>query len=166
MTLNELNNLNADDAYKAFETCCVAPRWVDAMVNARPFESEVQVYEHADTIWAQLSEPDYLAAFEGHPQIGDVSTLRAKYANTAEKAGHEQSGMQQASDAVLEQMMTLNQDYLTKFGFIFIVCATGKSAEQMLALIEQRLPNERTKELAIAAGEQAKITRIRLEKLL
>ena len=67
---------------------------------------------------------------------------------------------------MLEQMMTLNQDYLTKFGFIFIVCATGKSAEQMLALIEQRLPNERAKELSIAAGEQAKITRIRLEKLL
>ncbi|MGP9496876.1 2-oxo-4-hydroxy-4-carboxy-5-ureidoimidazoline decarboxylase, partial [Pseudoalteromonas sp. AOP7-A1-14] len=78
----------------------------------------------------------------------------------------EQSGMSQANTSTLEKMITLNNDYLHKFGFIFIVCATGKSAEQMLALIEQRINNNRAEELQIAAGEQAKITQIRLENLL
>lgn len=166
MKLNQLNQLTEQQAYEAFETCCVAPRWVNAMVQARPFASEQQVYESAQSIWQGLTSQDYLAAFEGHPQIGDVSTLRAKFANTAEKAGHEQSGMQSATDTVLEQMMALNKAYLDKFGFIFIVCASGKSAQEMLDLIKARIDNKVDEELAIAAGEQAKITKIRLEKLL
>jgi len=166
MKINQLNQLTEQQAYEVFETCCVAPNWVNAMVSARPFTSEQHVYESAQSIWQGLTSEDYLAAFEGHPQIGDVSTLKAKFANTAHKAGDEQSGMQVASEDVLQEMMALNKAYLEKFGFIFIVCATGKSALEMRTLIQARIDNDKTTELAIAAAEQAKITKIRLEKLL
>ena len=166
MNLTQLNQLSHADAYQALESCCVAPRWVEKMVATRPFSSLESLYQSAQTIWDELNETDYLAAFEGHPQIGDVSTLRAKFASTAEKAGHEQSGMSAANESVLQDMMATNKAYLEKFGFIFIVCATGKSAQQMLAMIKERINNDRTTELEIAANEQAKITQIRLEKLL
>ncbi|KKK74177.1 hypothetical protein LCGC14_2886360, partial [marine sediment metagenome] len=124
------------------------------------------VFECAQNVWEGLTEPDYLAAFEGHPQIGDLSTLSKKYAATAQKAGHEQAGMNKANEQTLQTMIALNKQYLTKFGFIFIVCASGKTAEQMLTLLEQRINNTRITELNIAANEQAKITKIRLEALL
>lgn len=165
MIFSQLNSLSSEQAAKNLESCCVAPRWVERMVEARPYQSDEHLFAVADEIWNGLEESDFLAAFEGHPQIGDVSTLRAKFASTAAKAGHEQSGMSAATEAVLQEMMELNHAYLAKFGFIFIVCATGKSAEEMLHLIKQRVFNEREKELAIAACEQAKITKIRLEKL-
>ena len=166
MTLLQLNHLAETQLAALLESCCVAPRWVERMLSARPFASVEQVYASAKSIWEQLEEQDYLDAFEGHPQIGDLSTLREKYAVTADKAGHEQSGMNQASEDLLTEMMTLNNAYLEKFGFIFIVCATGKSAEQMLVIIRERINNDYHTELSIAANEQAKITQIRLEKLL
>lgn len=166
MTLQTLNQLSPQDAYATFEACCCAPNWVTGMVAARPFDSPVAMYKAAEDLWLSLGEADYLAAFEGHPQIGDVSTLREKYRNTAGSAGHEQAGMNQASEETLQRMMILNQDYLSRFGFIFIVCASGKSADEMLAIIESRITNDPATELAIAANEQSKITQLRLEKLL
>jgi 2-oxo-4-hydroxy-4-carboxy-5-ureidoimidazoline decarboxylase len=166
MSKIKLNQLNEQQASLELEHCCTAPRWVSGMLSARPFSSAEHILQLADTVWATLGEADYLAAFEGHPQIGDLSTLSEKYAATASKAGHEQSGMEKANTQTLEKMIALNNEYLAKFGFIFIVCASGKTAEQMLALIEQRINNSRHDELTIAAGEQAKITKIRLEKLL
>ncbi|WP_282114298.1 2-oxo-4-hydroxy-4-carboxy-5-ureidoimidazoline decarboxylase [Pseudoalteromonas arctica] len=166
MSSLQINTLNDAQVKQALEHCCAAPNWVAGMIKAMPFKSAQQLFECAKSIWDSLSESDYLAAFEGHPQIGDLSTLSKKYAATAQKAGHEQSGMSKANEAVLIKMIALNKEYLSKFGFIFIVCATGKTAEQMLELIEQRIHNTRSTELAIAAGEQAKITKIRLESLL
>lgn len=166
MTLEQLNAQPADAAYAELASCCVAENWVNAMVKARPFQSVDEVLQTAETIWQGLTDADYLEAFEGHPRIGDVSTLKKKFAHTAAAAGHEQSEMQAADDAVLEKMKVLNDDYFEKFGFIFIVCASGKTAAQMLELIEARYPNDAQTELAIAAGEQAKITSLRLQKLL
>lgn len=166
MSLAKFNQLSELEAEQALHSCCVAPRWVKAMLDARPFSSSEQLYQQANDIWQGLEKSDYLAAFEGHPQIGDVSTLSAKFANTAALAGHEQAGMESATETVIEQMFQLNQAYLAKFGFIFIVCATGKSAVEMLDLLSARIDNSAETELAIAAAEQAKITRIRLEKLL
>ena len=166
MSSLKINNLNAAQAHQALEHCCAAPNWVLGMLNIMPFENKEHLFQSAQTVWDSLSESDYLAAFEGHPQIGDLSTLSKKYAATAQKAGHEQSGMSKANEQTLKKMIALNKQYLSKFGFIFIVCASGKSAEQMLELIEQRVNNTREKELTIAAGEQAKITKIRLESLL
>ncbi|WP_158969351.1 2-oxo-4-hydroxy-4-carboxy-5-ureidoimidazoline decarboxylase [Paraglaciecola sp. L3A3] len=166
MTLSELNSVTPEQAYKVFESCCCAPNWVNKMVKKRPFTNTLVLQEQALRIWNNLDHVDYLAAFEGHPQIGDLSTLQKKYASTSDTAGHEQSGMSLAQQSTLEKMALLNQQYLERFGFIFIVCASGKSAEQMLELIQSRINNSPQQEIQIAAREQAKITKLRLEKLL
>lgn len=166
MRIAKLNQLPSDQLTIAFTQCCVAQNWVTQMVQAAPFSTEVQLFEKADSIWVSLAESDYLEAFEGHPKIGDVSSLKQKYANTKALASGEQSSVNEASDEVLQRLAAGNKAYEDKFGFIFIVCATGKSAAEMLTLLEARLPNERATEVRNAAEEQRKITRIRLEKLL
>ncbi|AQS36290.1 OHCU decarboxylase [Shewanella psychrophila] len=166
MNLEQLNRLSVEDATHAFMQCCTASNWVEAMVQARPFIDERALAYQADLAWAKSLEPDYLEAFEGHPQIGNVNTLREKYANTKELASGEQSSVNQASEQVLLDLAQGNADYLEKFGFIFIVCATGKSALQMLALLLARLPNNKITELANAAEEQRKIFHLRLNKLI
>jgi 2-oxo-4-hydroxy-4-carboxy-5-ureidoimidazoline decarboxylase len=166
MNLEELNTLSVEQATHAFMQCCTASVWVDAMVEARPFIDKQAIAKQADLAWENLAEADYLEAFEGHPQIGNVATLRAKYANTKELASGEQGAVSQATEQVLADLAKGNADYLEKFGFIFIVCATGKSAAEMLALLTERLPNDRSIELTNAAEEQRKIFHLRIEKLL
>ncbi|MEL0628189.1 2-oxo-4-hydroxy-4-carboxy-5-ureidoimidazoline decarboxylase [Psychromonas aquatilis] len=166
MSLDKLNKATVEQAYEIFETCCCAPNWVEQMIAARPFTEASQLLETSEKCFAQLNQQDYLAAFLGHPQIGDLNTLHEKYANTSGTASNEQAGMSEADSAVLQEMVQLNRAYFEKFGFIFIVCASGKSAEEMLQLIKQRMPNSFEDEMQIAGNEQAKITTIRLEKLL
>ena len=166
MNLDKLNALTIEQATHTFMQCCTASIWVNAMVKARPFSDTLEVAQQADLAWGKLNEADYLEAFEGHPQIGNVATLRAKYANTKALASGEQSSVSEATDQVLVDLAKGNADYLEKFGFIFIVCATGKSAAQMLALLLERLPNSKATELANAAEEQRKIFHLRIEKLL
>ena len=166
LTLEQLNQLGVDAAHTAFMQCCVAERWVQAMTMARPFESVKQLLDLADSFWEALGEADFLQAFEGHPKIGDVTSLRQKYASTKQLAAGEQASVNDASESVIQALAVGNQQYEQRFGFIFIVCATGKSAAEMLALLQTRLGHEREQELLIAAAEQAKITRIRLHKLL
>jgi OHCU decarboxylase len=166
MTLEELNNLPASDATQVFSQCCAAQNWVQQMVAARSFANVEELINTAERIWRTMSEADFLEAFEAHPQIGNVDTLRAKYANTKALAAGEQSSVVVASEQTLQNLAQGNRDYLEKFGFIFIVFATGKSADQMLALLQARLPNGRSTEIKNAAEEQRKITDLRLRKLL
>ncbi|CAH0991378.1 Uric acid degradation bifunctional protein [Sinobacterium norvegicum] len=166
MDLTTLNNSSNEDAAHAFMQCCVSERWVERMVNSRPFADIEALNSAADSNWKNLDDADYLQAFEGHPMIGDVSTLRAKYANTKELASGEQSSVNQATEDVIQALAAGNKAYFEKNGFIFIVCATGKSAAEMLALLEARLPNDSATEIVNAAEEQRKITRIRIEKML
>lgn len=166
MNLDTLNTLTIEQATHTFMQCCTASTWVNAMVEARPFSDRLAIAQQADLVWKKLGDADYLEAFEGHPQIGNVATLRAKYANTKALASDEQSSVNQASDQVLVDLAKGNADYLEKFGFIFIVCATGKSAAEMLTLLLERLPNSKVTELANAAEEQRKIFHLRIEKLL
>mgnify|MGYP000170664730 CR=1 FL=1 len=166
MELAKLNELSHADATTAFMQCCTATEWVEQLVQARPFASADELRTQADAIWSTLAEKDFLEAFDGHPKIGDVGSLKAKYANTKALASGEQSSVNEASDEVINALAAGNTAYEEKFGFIFIVCATGKSAAQMLALLEARLPNDRDTELKNAAEEQRKIYHIRLEKLL
>ncbi len=121
----------------------------------------------ADEIWGQLSEPDYREAFAHHPEIGaDLHELRQKFASTAELAQGEQAGTASASEATLVALRRGNQLYRERFGYSFIVCATGKSAAEMQAILERRLANSPDSEIVVAAAEQAKITRLRLEKII
>lgn len=136
------------------------------MLEHRPYASTPALFELADRVWNELDAKDYLEAFSHHPQIGaDLAELERKFAATASWSRSEQAGASSAERSTLEALRDENRAYLDRFGFIFIVCATGKSAAQMLELLRARLPNDPETELRIAVGEQAKITKLRLEKL-
>ncbi|MFT4825680.1 MAG: 2-oxo-4-hydroxy-4-carboxy-5-ureidoimidazoline decarboxylase [Halioglobus sp.] len=166
MSVETLNTMNAKTASHSFRQCCTSQAWIENMVASRPYDSAQAVIEAADKNWLGLQEQDYLEAFDGHPKIGDVGSLKAKYSNTKELAAGEQSLVEVATDDVIQALSDGNTAYQEKFGFIFIVCATGKSAAQMLSLLNARLPNSRELELTNAAEEQRRIFQIRLEKLL
>lgn len=160
MTLDELNALPENAARDLFLLQCHARFWAHHMAAARPFSSLRDVLDTAESLWRQAEEADVLEAFAGHAEIGDLHALRNKF------AAAEQGQVSVASDETLRQLQLKNREYKAKFGFIFIVCATGKPADKMLALLEARLPNTRETELRTGAEEQAKITQIRLKKLL
>lgn len=166
MTLNEFNNLSDADSFEEFMKLNTSTTWCDYMVEQRPYMSVDHLKEITDTNWYDLSKNDFLEAFEGHPKIGDVNSLKEKYKNTHKLASNEQSGVDAATDQIINELADYNQKYLEKFGYIFIVCATGKSAEEMLNLLKERINNNENEELLIAAGEQAKITHIRIDKLI
>nr|WP_243760464.1 2-oxo-4-hydroxy-4-carboxy-5-ureidoimidazoline decarboxylase [Aestuariicella hydrocarbonica] len=158
--------MSDEDAGQQFRQCCSSERWVERMVESRPYHSAADLHAAADVHWRNLNEHDFLQAFDGHPKIGDVDSLKEKYRNTKALAAGEQSSVAVASDDVIQALAQGNREYEDKFGFIFIVCATGKSAAQMSELLQARLPNERAVELNNAAEEQRKIFHLRLEKLL
>lgn len=132
------------------------------MMARRPFGSHAALVKAARDEWFALSESDWLEAFSHHPRIGDRASLEARFPNTHDLSSKEQSGIGIAGADVLQALAKANTDYFDRFGFIFIVCATGKSAGEMLALLLSRLRNDRETELGIAAEEQAKITALRL----
>lgn len=166
MNIDQLNRLSEVEATAQLSKCCGASQWVDRMVWSRPFENLAEVLETSDTIWEECDVDDYEEAFSHHPKIGNVDSLAQKYANTKGWAAGEQQGMAGADRAVIEKLAQGNANYEEKFGFIFIVNVTGKSAAEMLALLEGRLKNDPKDEILIAAGEQNKITKLRLKKLL
>ena len=137
---------------KSFQ-CCGSPLWANKMTAARPFASWSEVEETAAQLWKNSSREDILEAFAAHPKIGD------------HEGADEQAGVRKASDATLEELSRLNRAYESRFGYIYIVCATGKSAEEMLALLHQRLENDPAEEIVIAAEEQRLITQLRLRRL-
>ena len=164
MNLEELNNLNKQDCLDWFEHTCAAKSWCIKMEQSRPFRSHLNVMQLAQGFWASMTEEDYLQAFDGHPMIGDMSTLKAKYANTSELAQNEQSGTAHASEDTLRALYEANHLYLEKNGFIFIICASGLSAHTMLKALQARLKNSRQQEIEIAAKQQIKITLLRINK--
>jgi 2-oxo-4-hydroxy-4-carboxy-5-ureidoimidazoline decarboxylase len=164
--LQHLNSLPVDAACEALRRCCGASRWVDAMAARRPFADARALFAAAEEAWAGLGPADWSEAFAHHPRIGDKEALRQRFAATRQWAASEQSGVSGASEEVVDALARGNRDYEARFGRIFIVCATGKSAEEMLALLRERLGNDPATEERVAAAEQARITRIRLEKLL
>ena len=146
--------------------CCGSGLWSKRVAEKRPFASIEQLKADSDAVWALCGEADYLEAFSHHPKIGDVSELEKKFASTAKWSEGEQGSAVGTADArVLQALKEGNDAYDDKFGFIFIVCATGKSAAEMLALLNARLPNDQATELQNAAEEQRKITHLRLAKL-
>lgn len=166
MTIEQLNALSEGACAEALERCCGASAWVREMVARRPYADAATLHGAADACGTPLTESDWLQAFSHHPRIGDITSLRIRFAATATWAGGEQSGAQAAGEATLAALAEGNQAYATRFGFIFIICATGRSADEMLGLLLERLPHERAEELRIAAREQIKITHLRLDKLL
>lgn len=164
--LEQLNNAPKETAESAFLSCCGSPRWAQKMVAARPFADIAILLNQAKEIWQNLETEDWLEAFAAHPKIGAKSGVPHQSAQSAEWSSNEQSDTQSATDSVQTALEEANRLYETKFGFIFIVCATGKSAEEMLEICQERLSNDSDTEIRLAADEQRKITEIRLKKLL
>jgi 2-oxo-4-hydroxy-4-carboxy-5-ureidoimidazoline decarboxylase len=166
MTLEALNELSKDQLKEALSKCCGSTTWVQKMSDLFPVSSVESLLEQAASVWFACNEEDWKEAFTHHPKIGDIDSLRKKFASTAAWASGEQSGTAHASEDVLEALSRGNKLYEDKFGYIFIVCATGKSAKEMLEILMQRLHNDPATEIKIAMQEQHKITLLRLEKLL
>lgn len=136
------------------------------MTSIRPFAGLEDLLAQADNVWRSLGEEDWLEAFRGHPKIGEQKAAAAQTEQARNWAKREQSGIESAGAETRAALVKGNQEYEQRFGFIFIVCATGRSSEEMLAMLNSRLQNDPKTELPVAAEEQRKITRLRLEKLL
>jgi len=160
--INRLNTRPATEAQAEFLNCCGSTVWARRMTEARPFSSVDQLKQAAERVWWSLKRQDWLESFSSHPKIGE----RKPESSSHGWSEQEQSGVRSASDDTRRLMAQLNRDYEEKFGYIFIVCATGRSSDEMLTNLRERLQNSAEKELHMAAAEQAKITALRLEKLL
>jgi 2-oxo-4-hydroxy-4-carboxy-5-ureidoimidazoline decarboxylase len=151
-----------DEARGLLRMCCGAERWVESMMARRPFGSSVAALTAARDEWFALPPESWLEAFSHHPRIGDRDAMRARFGATRSLSAREQAGVSQTSEVVLNELLEANRSYEERFGFIFIVCASGKSAEEMLALMRARMNNDRPVELRIAAEEHANICELRL----
>jgi 2-oxo-4-hydroxy-4-carboxy-5-ureidoimidazoline decarboxylase len=166
LSISTLNELSQTDAINWFTACCASTRWSQNMVNVRPYTELNTLLRSAKEQWSLTTESDWLEAFEAHPMIGNVDSLREKFSNTKQLASNEQSGTASATEEELKALHQLNHDYKDKFGFIFIICATGLSAANMLEALQARMNNTRERELIIASEEQLKITLLRINKAL
>ena len=161
-----LNSLPAGDATKELLQCCGSKRWAAKMVEARPFHTLTELITHATEIWWSLDRDDWLEAFRSHPKIGEKKAAESVSAQSKQWSGQEQAGVNTASAETTNALATLNHAYEQQFDFIFIICATGKTSDEMLAALRERLEHDAAEELPIAAAEQCKITELRLKKLL
>jgi len=159
------NRAGTEDATAAMLACCGARRWADAMVALRPIANVADLSTKADQVWETMAESDWMEAFACHPRIGDRKAPHASKRSIAWSA-QEQSLTQNADDQVLAELATGNALYEERFGFTYIVCATGKSATEMLAILNRRLASDRATEIIEASEQQRQITQIRLGKWL
>lgn len=164
MTLADLNTLPWQDAFMWFQKTCAAKKWCESMTEMRPYDSIAEVKKAAHFYWQQQHDTDLLEAFFAHPMIGDLSSLRQRFANTKALAQDEQQATSSASDDTLKALQYYNKQYRDKHGFIFIICATGVPAQTMLNELKTRLTNTTETEMTLAAAEQIKITCLRIEK--
>lgn len=164
-TLEAWNDADPASAVEVMIACCGARRWAEKMVLLRPIGNVVELRMAADRVWSEMGEADWLEAFACHPRIGERKNAHAA-AKSAEWSRQEQWSAGTAAEDVLAKLSQRNSQYEQQFGFTYIVCATGKSAEEMLAILERRLGNDRDTELREAAEQQRQIMQIRLGKWL
>jgi 2-oxo-4-hydroxy-4-carboxy-5-ureidoimidazoline decarboxylase len=163
--LSAWNALDANAAVAMLLSCCAARRWAQEVAAHRPYAAAEDLFIAADSFWATMEEPDWLEAFRAHPRIGERKAAHAT-AQSAQWSRQEQSAAEAAREDVLAKLTDVNLRYEQLFGFTYIVCATGKSAEEMLKILERRLASDRQSELREAAEQQRQITQIRLRKWL
>jgi OHCU decarboxylase len=153
------------EASTLLETCCGSSAWVAGMTVRRPFGTLPVMLQAADELWWSLGPDDWREAFDHHPRIGEQAAAAPQAERAQGWSSEEQRGVSAARADVRQALVEGNREYERRFGHIYLVCATGKSAEEMLALLRTRLSNDPATELRVAAGEQAKITRLRLRKM-
>jgi 2-oxo-4-hydroxy-4-carboxy-5-ureidoimidazoline decarboxylase len=157
--LQRLNALAFEEARRQLLTCCGSSIWAGRMAGYRPFSSVKEMHADATDLFSELSGADWKEAFSRHPRIGETKGV-------SKWSAQEQRGVQGADQQILAELAGLNKVYFEQFGYIYIVCAAGKSAADMLDLLKQRLGHDPQTELTYAAAEQIKITHLRLDKLL
>src|ERR1700737_1825984 len=155
-SIERLNDLRAAEATAEFLKCCGSTRWARAMADARPFASEEELIAKADDISSSLKDEDWLEAFRAHPKIGGKKAAAPQSPQAQNWSAQEQSGVGAASADTIFQLAERNREYEDRFGFIFIVCASGKSSDEMLASLISRIDNDPRTELRIASEEQRK----------
>ncbi|MGA3011935.1 MAG: 2-oxo-4-hydroxy-4-carboxy-5-ureidoimidazoline decarboxylase [Terracidiphilus sp.] len=159
------NKADAATALDDMIACCGARRWAESMIALRPIANTAELREAADHIWSAMDEADWLEAFACHPRIGERKTAHA-IAQSAAYSRAEQASTDRAAEGLLAELAEGNVLYEQRFGFTYIVCATGRSAEEMLAILNRRMASNRATELSEAAEQQRQITQIRLGKWL
>jgi OHCU decarboxylase len=165
-TVAELDAMDVADASEVFRSCCGSGTWVSGMVARRPFRSFEAVVGAADEVFATLSATDWMEAFSHHPRLGDVKIDAPATAQSRAWSATEQSGVQSGAGDIRAALAEANRAYEARHGRVCLICATGKTAEEILDLTRTRTANPSDVELRIAADEQRKITRLRLQKLL
>ena len=163
--LESWNKADEASATEAMLACCGAHRWAVQMIALRPIASIAGLSEAADQIWSVMAEADWLEAFACHPRIGERKAPAASE-NSAAWSVQEQAGTSGATNNVMRELADGNAQYEQRFGFTYIVCATGKTAYEMLAILKRRIDNDRVAELKEAAEQQRQITQLRLGKWL
>jgi 2-oxo-4-hydroxy-4-carboxy-5-ureidoimidazoline decarboxylase len=166
VTTEALDALPPAEARAALERCCGAPAWIARMLESRPFGDRAALHAAADRAWGALRRDQWLEAFAHHPRIGDAVALRQRFGTAPEWSSAEQAGAVAAPEATLDALAHGNRAYEERFGYVFIVCATGKSADEMLTLLRARLANDPAHEILIAAEEHRKIMHLRLDRLI
>lgn len=164
--LARLNAMPREEAAAVLRSCCGSKRWAAAMAGARPFASVDTLMAESEAWWnwKKMTREDLLEAFSHHPRIGERNMTA--FGEGAAQASKEQSGMALATEAQRREFAAGNEAYERKFGHVFLIFASGKTPEQMLEQLRARMNNDGETELANAAAEQAKITRLRLERWL
>jgi OHCU decarboxylase len=162
----KLNRLTADEARAALLACCGSARWAREVAALRPFSDLGQLLAEGERIWFALDREDWLEAFRSHPRIGERRAEAGVSEDARRWSEGEQSRAREAADETKAALAEANREYEEKLGFIFIVCATGKTAEEMLSILRARLKNDRETELRVAASEQWRITELRVRKFL
>jgi len=164
--LRRWNRLSPEHAEKEILPCCGAAAWARELANRRPFENQDFLLAASDEIWRGLRPSDWLEAFRKHPRIGESKVPPAASGRSAAWSAEEQQTASSAVESIREALAEANREYERRFGRIFIVCATGKLAPEMLDILRRRLHNDEATELEEAAEEQRKITNLRLKKWL
>lgn len=159
MMISEFDHLDKTEKARLLRQVCGSTNWINKMIEAPPAEDLVDMMEIAEEQWYACKQDDWLEAFTHHPKIGGLSSLRNQFTES------EQASAQNASEAILQQLAAANEAYEKKFGYIFIISATGKSAEEVLTQLNTRLQNNPDTEINNAMDEQLKIIKLRIEKL-
>lgn len=160
------NSMPSEKAVQEVLPCCGSRAWARAMAVRRPIQTEVDLLAACDAIWKDLPVSDWIEAFQGHPRIGDAKAPSAASSQSVAWSRTEQQKVETAGDAVKAALAEGNRAYEQRFGRVFIVCATGKSAQEILEILERRLRNDDQTELLEAAEQQRQIAHLRLKKWL
>lgn len=166
MNLDTLNSLPPGEAETELKKCCGCAEWARNVANQRPFASVDELVQTADKVWWSVGEQGWLEAFHSHPRIGEKKAAATTSQQAQKWSEAEQSGTRSSSAETATALAVMNRTYEDKFGHIYIVCATGKTSQEMLENLQQRMSNNRDEELRVAASEQAKITELRLRNLV